>query len=447
MLPAPALPPPVAEVLLAVRRLAAAAADHSGPQSASERAAWLVGLQQVKDAADAAFTYTLADFDAAGDGQTLHAAASTRAWLRGAIGMAGGEASERVGIARACRAELTAPVTALTADPCEGNLGAAEQPEGHLSYGHVRSIHRTACSLPPSTRPEGVSVLTELGTHLGVDDLRAAGRHLQHVVDPDGSVRHAEEDYGRRWLTLAPLLDGMHSIDGILDAETAASLTAALAPFLVPTGADDDRTTDQRRADGLGAIVTIAVRAAKLPTLSGATTALQVQVPLATLTGHSHQPAQLTGTSASPVWLTPPTVGRLACDATVHRIVLDPAGIPLNLGREVRLFTSAQRKALSARDRGCRFPGCCLPARYTDAHHLLPWAQGGNSDLANGLLLCRHHHRRVHEGAWTIQATSEAAGANGPLTFTHPHGQAYPSPLPQRTPDATGADPPRPEAA
>jgi hypothetical protein len=262
-----------------------------------------------------------------------------------------------------------------------------------------------------------------LGTQLGVDDLRSAGRHLRHVIDPDGSARHAEEDFGRRWLSLAPMLDGMHSIDGVLDAETAAGLGAALAPFLVPTGPDDLRTSDQRRADGLAEVVAVAVRSGELPTLYGATTALQVEVDLATLTGDQPQPARISSVTGTDVWLTPDAVSRLACDATVRRLLVDPAGIPLDLGRDVRVYTPTQRRALAARDGGCRFPGCHRPPAHTDAHHLTPWAQGGQTDLTNGLLLCRHHHRTVHEGGWAIRPDHPDDGANGALTFCGPTGQ------------------------
>lgn len=402
----------------------------SGPFGPEERAGWLVGLRRLIDTAEAAFTHTLAEFDAAGDGQVLHAAASTQAWLRGALGMAAGEAGERVHIARAARHELASSVAAL-ADSCSP-----------VSYLHLRTIHRTCRALPPSTRAEAASHLAVLAGQLGVDDLRAAGAHLRHVVDPDGSARHAEEDFGRRWLALSPLLDGMTSIDGILDAETGACLTAALAPFLVPTGPADDRSTEQRRADGLAEIVTTAVRSGQLPTLSGASVAMQVQVPLATLTGGSVEPAQLASAATSaPIWLTAATAARLACDATVHRLILDPAGIPLDLGRQTRTFTPAQRRALAARDRHCRFPGCARPSVYTDAHHLIPWARGGTTNLTNGLLLCRHHHRAVHEGRWTVTADDAAAGANGHLTFTHPDGTPHPTLAPTANPGA-GADPP-----
>ncbi len=433
MLPVPVLPPAVSDVLADTRVLAerAAGASQGGPATAEERAGWLAGLRLIVDAAEAAFTTVLADFDAHGDGEVLHAAASTPSWLRGALGMAAGEASERVQIARTAGDLLAAPVAALTTEPFGVDLGedaagpadGDAESTGHLSYEHLRAIARTARALPPSARPDGIDVLTGLGKQLGVDDLRSAGRHLRHVVDPDGSARHAEADFGRRWLTLAPLLDGMASIDGILDAETAAGLSTALAPFLVPTGPDDLRTTDQRRADGLAEVVATAVRSEQLPTLSGATTAIQVEVDLATLTGTQPHPARIANTTGSAVWLTPEAASRLACDATVHRLLIDPGGIPLDLGRQVRVFTPAQRRALATRDSGCRFPGCSRPALHTDAHHLIPWAQGGQTNLTNALLLCRHHHRAVHEGGWHITPEHVNKGANGTLTFQGPNGQ------------------------
>jgi hypothetical protein len=419
----------------------ASGATLGGPATAEERAAWLAGLRQVIDAAEAAFTTVLSSFDTNGDGQVLHAAASTQSWLRGALGMAAGEASERVRIARTASDLLAAPVAALVAEPlsvapqttgpAEDTAGPDGHPySGHLSYEHLRTIARTARALPPSARSAGVDALTGLGTQLGVDDLRSAGRHLRHVIDPDGSARHAEEDFGRRWLSLAPMLDGMHSITGILDTETAASLTTALAPFLVPTGPDDTRTSDQRRADGLADLVAVAVRSGDLPTLSGATTAMQVTVDLATLTGDQPHPARISSPSNTDVWLTPEAASRLACDPTVRRLLLDPGGIPLNLGRDVRVFTPTQRRALAARDRGCRFPGCGRPAVHTDAHHLVPWAQGGHTNLTNALLLCRHHHRTIHEGRWAIRPDDPNSGANGTLHFQGPAGQRLVSPLP-----------------
>jgi hypothetical protein len=453
---------PVAQAVDAVRDLARAARSSNGalgaPQVPAERAAWLFALRQIVDAAEVAFTHVLADFDAARDGEVLHAASSTQSWLRGALGLASVDAAERVRIARSTRAELAMALASVVpsqpidvddqetgAGPADVDIGdggpedkadepdeadASRQIAGRVSYEHVRSIHRTLRALPPSTRDEASETLTELAPQLGIDDLRATGRYLRHVLDPDGSARHAQEDFGRRWLSMAPLLDGMHSIDGVLDAESAARLNAALAPFLVPTGSDDTRTTDQRRADGLSEIVETAVKSGGLPMLSGSSLAIQVDVPLLTLSGGTSGPSKLSGTTRTPVWFTPDAAQRMACDASVRRLLLDTRGVALDLGRESRIFSSAQRKALAARDQGCRFPGCGRPPAHTDGHHLVPWARGGATDLSNGLLLCRFHHRRVHEGGWTITATSTDNGANERLTFVGPRGQRLHSPLP-----------------
>ncbi len=72
------------------------------------------------------------------------------------------------------------------------------------------------------------------------------------------------------------------------------------------------------------------------------------------------------------------------------------------LGRSQRLFSSHQRRLLALRDGGCRFPGCSRPPAHTDAHHVVPWSAGGATDIANAVLLCRFHHRLVHEGGWDL---------------------------------------------
>ena len=90
---------------------------------------------------------------------------------------------------------------------------------------------------------------------------------------------------------------------------------------------------------------------------------------------------------------------------------------PLHLGRRIRTVSPALRRALEIRDRGCRFPGCGL--RFTDAHHLRHWADGGETSLVNCILLCRFHHRLVHEDGWTIRWEGETS------TFLDPRGRAH----------------------
>jgi hypothetical protein len=94
------------------------------------------------------------------------------------------------------------------------------------------------------------------------------------------------------------------------------------------------------------------------------------------------------------------TSRRLSCDAGRVTLRHNADGSILDVGRRTRTVPPAIRRALDARDRGCRFPGCGL--RFTDAHHVTHWAEGGETRLDNLVLLCRHHHRLVHEGRWTV---------------------------------------------
>jgi hypothetical protein len=105
------------------------------------------------------------------------------------------------------------------------------------------------------------------------------------------------------------------------------------------------------------------------------------------------------------------------CDPLVHPVVVDHLGVPLDVGRAARYATPDQRRALAARDGGCTFPGCDAPVAWCDAHHVVPWDDGGPTDLANLALLCRHHHGVTHRRSWTMTATVDQH-----FTWTTPTG-------------------------
>lgn len=96
------------------------------------------------------------------------------------------------------------------------------------------------------------------------------------------------------------------------------------------------------------------------------------------------------------------TARRLACHASVQRIVLGPTGAVLDVGRDYRTATPAQFVALIARDGGCAFPGCTRPAAWCVAHHIRHWIDGGETNLDNLVLLCGYHHRVVHHNGWDV---------------------------------------------
>ena len=213
------LPAPLVPLLDGVQALVDdPAVAQAGP---AERAAWLSGTRQLIDAAEALFTTSLAAFDANGDGETLHGARSTASWLRGALKLADGDASERVRLARDSRTLMAEPVSALG--------------QGQVTYDQVRAISKAVTKVPEPMAPEAVHVLTDLAKQADVNAVRVAGRALRHVLDPDGALKDSEKQFDHRYLNLSPMLDGMTAVDGILDAESAAMVSAALTPFLVPT--------------------------------------------------------------------------------------------------------------------------------------------------------------------------------------------------------------------
>ncbi len=95
-------------------------------------------------------------------------------------------------------------------------------------------------------------------------------------------------------------------------------------------------------------------------------------------------------------------IRRMACDADLIPLVLGGEGQILDIGRAGRLFPPHMRRALVARDRGCAFPDCTVPASWCEAHHLAPWSRGGATSIDNGVLLCAHHHHTIHDGLWTV---------------------------------------------
>ena len=114
------------------------------------------------------------------------------------------------------------------------------------------------------------------------------------------------------------------------------------------------------------------------------------------------------------------TVRRLCCDGSITTIIENSKGEPLNVGRKMRVVTTAIRRALWARDKGCAFPGCSH-TRFVDAHHIKHWADGGETSVENMVLLCTSHHKLVHEGGFRINRDQ-----SGEIFFRRPDGKAVP---------------------
>ncbi|MEZ5320765.1 MAG: DUF222 domain-containing protein [Microthrixaceae bacterium] len=110
--------------------------------------------------------------------------------------------------------------------------------------------------------------------------------------------------------------------------------------------------------------------------------------------------------------------GALACDLRLHPVIVNSLGVPLDMGRQIRLANQAQRRALALRDGGCCFPGCDRPPQHCDAHHVDHWTRDlGRTDVAHMALFCRHHHGVIHRHGWGATIDTD-----GRTTITTPQG-------------------------
>ena len=369
-------------------------------------------------------------------------AASTAGWLRGRLRV-GAVATRWVGLARA-----------LFRGPLEGTGRALAA--GELSAAHAAALARGVQDLPARTAAAAEPVLLEAALRLDPPRLRRLVAHLVDVADPDGTAARAQHQHERRGIWPSPTFEGMLAVDGLLDREAGETLLAALEPLARPASAEDDRSGPQRRADALAELARRALEGGRLPRTGGIRPQLTVTVELASLLGHPGTPGGQGGLGSP---LPTETCRRLACDAALTRVLVTrepghpsghhgpwhdagaldaaagglaarlraavallPAALggapaqPLEVGRSARVVSAAQRAALAVRDGGCSFPGCDRPVAWCEAHHLRHWLHGGPTDLANLVLLCRAHHRTVHEGGWRLQRHPD-----GELSATPPH--------------------------
>jgi Domain of unknown function (DUF222)/HNH endonuclease len=446
----------LATLTAAVDRLAAR--DLTGLADAA-LAEQLLQLRRLLDRLEGHWLQRLATVDARGAAGSDQGtpAASTASWLRNRLRMSAGAAASAV---RTARALFGGPLTGTAQALCDGEISAA----------HASALAHGTSDLPDQVAAEAEPVLVDAARRLDPPRLRRVITHLHLVADPDGADQQAERRHERRGLWVAPTLEGMVALQGLLEPEAGELLLAAVEPLARPTSGDDPRSGDQRRADALTELARRNLEGGRLPQTGGVRPQLTVVVDLDSLLGH--QPA-FGGEAGWAGPLAPEACRRLACDGALTRVLVtrsptadlgnhdhdgdpgdqanghrpndDPRGAggvaarlqaamallppilggapsqPLDVGRASRVITPAQRSALAVRDGGCVFPACARPLAWCEGHHLVSWLDGGPTDLANLALLCRAHHRAIHEGGWQL-----IRGPDGPFTATPPHRRPPP---------------------
>ncbi len=312
-------------------------------------------------------------------------ALSTRQWLRRFCRQTGDEAAATVTVARN-----------LPSMPHVAKRALA----GEVPTSSLREIARVARRYR-SEFADHEEVLADVASILDVRDLRRAIGHWRQQVDHADVEREIARRYARRQVSIGQTIDGMWHLGGLLDPESGHTVAAALRLLADPGNIDpsDARTHGQRMADGLTEL-------ARRHLDAGATNSSGGEKPHVTVTvTHEQLLGSLTSTGRAgtlpEIDGTPmdvATIRRLACDSRIVRVLIDGEGQPLDVGRAVRTVTPAIRRALDLRDGGCVWRGCDVPLGWCDAHHIRHWADGGPTSLANTQLLCRRHHRAVHEG-------------------------------------------------
>src|SRR6059036_1488385 len=363
------------------------------------------------DAATARLLDLIRDFDARGGWNTGFM--SCAHWLCWRVGLERGAARERVRVARAL-GTLPRLAEALA--------------RGELSYSKVRALTRVAT---PETE-ERLLKVGRAGTAEHVERIVRGWRRVDRKAEAEETTRR----HRHRALHVYHDEDGMVIIRARLEPEAGAVVVQALAaarealhqparatdamggpagPGYVD-GSPEAPTIEQQEADALALVAETALHRGIDPGTPGERYQVVVHVD-ATVLADADAPGQsvLEGGTHVPAG----TSQRLACDAT--RVVMrhDADGQITEVGARTRTIPPALRRALQHRDQGCRFPGC--GRSFGQGHHIHHWAHGGPTTLSNLMMLCRRHHRAVHEEGFQVERQPD-----GELCFRRPDGRPLP---------------------
>lgn len=413
--------------------------------SSDEHSQLVTGLVRAQSSLHAATMDAVAAFDSA-DVASTSRHRSTKQWLAHRTRLSLASASSLVSTARVLRDVLPATRDVLAA--------------GRVSPAHVAAIASVVRTVGVEYATTAEPILLELSSRADPSAVKQATAAIFAEVDPDGAEAALDAAYEKRGVTLS-VVQNHGYLNGVLDLESTELLQSVLMPLMGKAGDGDRRSAPQRRADALLDVAKKHADTADMPTLGGHRPHLSVVIdsdqlpPLSEGSSEGQPGGQPGGASGeaggeSRGWrgtvalpwtrsaIPASSARRWACHAVLTPVVakllgrrrgvdtpqpgvvvVEPAWLPLAVGRGQRTATAAQLKALVVRDGGCIHPGCSRTPAYCDAHHVVHWADGGSTDVSNMVLLCRHHHRTLHMGTWRIVPDP---GTPGLFWTTDPEG-------------------------
>jgi Domain of unknown function (DUF222) len=310
-------------------------------------------------------------------------------WVRHQCAMSGNAAARAIATGEQAEA-LPASVAALEA--------------GRIGFAHLSLLAGTARALAgPAAAPRfDEGPLLALALEHSVSRFGFDCTHARHAGDAAGVLAEQVNAVEQRRLEMSKGEDGNLTLHGRFDPVAGATIAVALEVLCARIGVGDERCRARRLADGLVELATHALDHGFASERGTVRPHLQLTASVETVMGLAGAPGgELEYAGVVPA----ATVQRLACDASIRRVLLGPSSQVLDAGRARRVPSAAARAALRVRDRGCVWPGCERPASWTTAHHVLHWGEGGSTEVSNLVLLCHRHHWSVHEGGWQVVRT------------------------------------------
>ncbi len=276
--------------------------------------------------------------------------------------------------------------------------------QGELSASAARTITRGMRAGHEDVYGEVEESLVAFGVAGDFRRLDAVIRHYQACADALDDVEPADKNHlhlsqaGNRW-----------AISGDLDDVAGHTLAAALEAATDRPVEGDSRSVAKRRADALTRIGRFFLDHGDAAVSAGAVPHVSVVIDWDTIGTGVPGEADLDGPS-----FTPAALGRLLCDCEISRVVVGSSSRLLDIGRAQRSTPTWMRRAIVARDRGCRFPGCDRAARHCEAHHVWAWDDGGPTAVDNLVLLCPFHHHLIHRRRWRTTFDGDAFTVTDP---------------------------------
>jgi len=310
--------------------------------------------------------------------------------------------------ARVARARDLGPRRGLTGEPLEPILPITAEAvqAGEISCGHVDVIAKCLDRIPAELSYEASAAaeqfLVTSAKHEHPGQLKRTAQMLLARLDPDGVEPRDEEVESRRAFGLRKHSDGSSSPTGRFTAEKTAMWEAVFdalaAPQASADGERDVRTAEQRRHDAAAEVLQRVLRSGTLPECGG----VPVTVLIRTTAEDLKDEKGGVGTTGHGTQISTSKLLEMSGDAQFLSVVCSDTGGIMSYGRERRLASKGQRFAIAGRDGGCCFVGCDRPAAWCEVHHVIPWLDGGPTDIDNMVLLCRYHHRHFEALGWEL---------------------------------------------